>query len=203
MKTRVKLTILLLAAGSYAGIASAGLIHNGNGLFSLDSRDRTYMKITSTFGTISDFGIYSTNSWGAKQLYTLVPERTEILRNDVFYATMFYNTPKDVIYSWNGEQIIDYNFSNGDVFGFYMLTGGYHFTETDINFTDANTRFSEGILDLVHVNTRTNVTFSEHPYDGAFYPEQLPEEDPVDVSEPTSLLLFGAGMFLALRRKTR
>ncbi len=203
MKKRVTLTILLLVASTYAGIANAGLIHKGDGLFSLDSRDRTYMKITSTFGTISDFGIYSTNSWGAKQLYTLVPERTEILRNDVFYATMFYNTPKDVIYSWNGEQIIDYNFSNGDVFGFYMRTGDYHFTETDINFTDSNTRFSEGTLDLSHVNTRTNVTFSEHPYDDAFYPEQLPEEDPVDVPEPTSALLLSAGMLLVLRRKTK
>ncbi len=203
MKIGIKLPALLLAATSHIGFVSAGLIHTGDGLFALDSRDRTYMKITSTFGTISDFGIYFKNSWGLKTLYTLVPERTEILRNDVFYADMFYNTPKDVIYSWNGEQIIDYNYLNGDVFGFYMLTGDYHFSETDISFTDSAAKYSEGELNLSHVNTITNVAFNQHPYDDAFYPDPLPENDPISVPEPTSALLFGFAGLIALRRKSK
>jgi len=201
MKIGIKLSTLLLLGLSYTGIANAGLIEVDDGMFALDSRDATYMKVTSTYGTISDFGIYFKNSWGAKTLYTLVPQRTEILRNDVFYASMFNNTPLEEIYSWNGEQVIDYSFSNGDIFGFYMRTGGYHFTDTDIDFTDSNINYSEGSLQLTHVNTITNVSFSAHPYNDAFYPTPLPENDPVNVPEPSSVMLFGLVGLMTVRRK--
>ncbi|KGJ97440.1 hypothetical protein [Colwellia psychrerythraea] len=198
---RLKTTLFVLLSSIYTITANAGLIHTGDGMFALDSRDATYMKITSSFGTISDFGIYFTNSWGAKTLYTLVPERTEILRNDVFYANMFNNTPLKEVYSWNGEQIIDYDYSNGDVFGFYMLTGGYHFSETDISFTGPSGNYSEGELNLSHVNTITNVTFSEHPFSDAFYPDPLPTTPPIEVSEPATALLFCMVGLLVIRQK--
>lgn len=57
MKVGTKVSMMLLAVSSHIGFVSPGLIHTGDGLFTLDSRDRTYIKITSTFGPISGFGI--------------------------------------------------------------------------------------------------------------------------------------------------
>jgi len=84
-----------------------------------------------------------------------------------------------------------------------MLTGDYHYSETDISFTDSTAKYSEGELNLTHVNTITNVAFNQHPYDDAFYPAPLPENDPVSVPEPTSALLFGFAGLIALRQKNK